>query len=174
MLSLLIVPRPAAAGESGQRVEAVVVALRTGEAVRILRFDGTSSRGRVVGVSDDVVHIATRDGAQAIPLRDIKEITRLGAASHRGAALGAGIGIAVALVVVNRTCAHGSEHDDCMRAGTVVLTPIGAAGGGLVGWLVDRSRRRTAAASAGRPAPRLVLAPTISRARRHLMVMVTF
>jgi hypothetical protein len=112
--------------------------------IRVSLINGINVRGALQGVSPDALEVKTADGQQRLAREEIKRVQmRRGGRRGRhmliGMAVGAGTGLAVGAigdhVIHDRPCTGTGwcVGPDLSNVGKMVLTPVGAVVGALVG-----------------------------------------
>ena len=103
--------------------------LRIGDVVQVTESSGYTTTGRLADMTSSRVVVSAREFAPAPGLR----IERLGDRVWDGAAMGAGIGSLVGLVMAGGECGVDWPEWKCSMAGTMW--------GGLIGTLIDWARK---------------------------------
>jgi len=115
--------------------------LSSGEEIQVVEKNAKSFRGKFEIVSEDALIVRLESGDQSFERQSILRVSTKGG-SHRlrnaalGAAIGAGVGLAVgAASDASNSCSSnpGFLCDLHFDFGKQILTPLGAAAGGLIG-----------------------------------------
>jgi hypothetical protein len=102
---------------------------------RIQVFDEHRARldGRFEGLAGASLRVRVKGSVVDVPAARISEIRRERPEAD-GVLIGLGIGALVGLATVQGLCSDASEHEDCLRAGSLVIGAPIAAAGALVDW----------------------------------------
>jgi hypothetical protein len=134
-----------AASASGQepQLTAALAQLKDGASVAVREDDGSRTTGRLVGTTDTLLTLTTKDGRSlTVPLDRVRRVWVEDPASNgmwTGAAIGGGIGVAGA-IAVGALCAN--EGGPCAAAGLLLIAGGAGAGAGI-GALADKIHVRT-------------------------------
>lgn len=168
-------PAVAAAQAPVTSFDEIGTRLKAGEKIRVIDASGGDVRGRVVSIQSAALVLMVEGISRELRDTDIRQVDRYYRDSGwQGTLLGAGIGAAGLWAV---TYAGDSEMATDPEAAPSVLV-LGAAGGALVGYIIDRCHlsRRTVylRGRAGGASPSLKVAPLIASRHRGVAVAISF
>ncbi len=169
-LALWLVGFPGIALGQGQSLQDVRNTLREGEWVRIVDTTRTPASGRLVSLDSGAFLLRKRGKSVTIPDNRVYLIQ-----VHRregdGVLIGMGIGAAAGLIFARVDCKDASEHEDCVRAASIVFGGSMAAAGALIDHLVKRYTTVFDRLASGNT---VRIAPLPSARRKGLAVTISF
>lgn len=132
-VAVLFVGSAATAAAQGQNPSVDQLGRRLAPDVRIQVLDENRAKveGRFRDVSLSTLRLMVKGQIVEVPERQIYEV-RQERREPDGVLLGLGIGFAAGFSYVIVACGGASEHEDCMRAGSIVIGGPAAASGALI------------------------------------------
>jgi hypothetical protein len=171
---------PLSAQPPAASFDALASRIKAGDTVVVETAAGRTARARLVSLSPASLDIQLDGAPRTIQAGDIVSISRRG---HRpigkgaiwGLAVGGGLGVAV-MLTPNDGCTYRAMNGSCadvdLRSATAVfVTVLGAGIGTVVGALIPPRMKEVYRAPG---APRVSLAPIVSRSRQGVAVRLTF
>jgi hypothetical protein len=145
--------------------------LDTGETIQIFDRNLEKMEGRFDGISGSSLRLIVRGALREIPVTQIFQVRQ----QHwepDGILIGLGIGAAVGLSYVHVACRGSSEHEDCLRAGSLVIGAPAAAVGALIDWGIKKFD--VIFERAGSLTRRLHISPLLAGQQKGIVVSVVF
>jgi hypothetical protein len=127
----LLAGAPAFAQVPRQSLDDLNTKVRIGDSVQVVNRDGTVIRGRFDGVAGPSLRLRTRGTILEIQETQIAQV-RAQRPEGDGVLIGLGIGALAGLTYVQIHCRGAGEHEDCIRAGSVMVGAPAAVAGALV------------------------------------------
>jgi hypothetical protein len=169
-LALLLVAFPGIALGQDQLLQNVRNRLREGDRVRIVDITRVPTVGRLGRLGPDSFVLRLRGKTVTIPDNRVYLI-QVPRREGDGVLIGMGIGATAGLIFARIDCKDASEHDDCVRAASVILGGSLAGAGALVDHLF---KRYTTVFDRTAPGQTVRIAPVLGLGRKGLMVTVAF
>lgn len=168
---VLLATSPASAQVQRRSLRDLQTTLRTGETIQVVDSNRTIIRGRFDGVSGSSLRLIVKGTVLEVPETEIYQVRKQ---RHEpdGVLIGLGIGALVGLTYVRVACRGSSEHEDCLRAGSVVIGAPFAAAGALIDlglkWF-DTIFERVISSTR-----RLRISPILAGRQKGIVMTVTF